>query len=115
MHTVNKCIILFIFVQICLILSSIGCCFHCSAYILEVAFKMDNSNGSSSSFWNRYNAGTLNSPTSDHMKRSFLIKNHDASNFDSYYQQMRKRKTMGGSMRYNEGSPIMRRERPGDA
>ena len=28
----------------------------------------------------------LNSPTSDHMKRSFLIKNHDASNFDTYYQ-----------------------------
>ena len=42
----------------------------------------------------------LNSPTSDHMKRSFLIKNHDASNFDTYYQQMRKRKTMGGTMRY---------------
>ena len=56
----------------------------------------------------------LNSPTSDHMKRSFLIKNHDASNFDSYYQQMRKRKTMGGTMRYNEGSPMMRRERPGE-
>jgi hypothetical protein len=27
----------------------------------------------------------LDSPTSDHMKRTFLIKNHDASNFDSYY------------------------------
>ena len=52
----------------------------------------------------------LNSPTSDHMKRSFLIKNHDASNFDQYYQQMRKRKTMGGTMRFNDGqSPMMRR------
>ena len=51
------------------------------------------------------------------MKRSFLIKNHDASNFDQYYQQMRKRKTMmGGSMaagmsmsRYHDGSPMIRK------
>ena len=27
----------------------------------------------------------LNSPTSDHMMKSFLIKNHEASNFDQYY------------------------------
>ena len=27
----------------------------------------------------------LDSPTSDHMKSSFLIMNHDASNFDVYY------------------------------
>jgi len=42
------------------------------------------------------------------MKRSFLIKNHDASNFDTYYQQMRKRKTLG---RFIEGggSPMLRR------
>ena len=40
----------------------------------------------------------LNSPTSEQLKRSFLIKNHDASNFDQYYQQMKKRKAMGGSM-----------------
>ena len=51
----------------------------------------------------------LNSPTSDHMKRSFLIKNHDASNFDTYYQQMRKRKTMGNTLRYQDGSPMLRR------
>lgn len=37
------------------------------------------------------------------MKQSFLIKNHDASNFDQYYHQMRKRKTMGGTMRFNDG------------
>lgn len=50
------------------------------------------------------------------MKRSFLIKNHDASNFDSYYQQMRKRKTMGATMRQTvDGSPMMRRDRPGDS
>ena len=52
----------------------------------------------------------LNSPTSDHMKRSFLIKNHDASNFDQYYQQMRKRKTnMGGTNRNTDASPMLRR------
>ena len=43
------------------------------------------------------------------MKRSFLIKNHDASNFDTYYQQMRKRKTMGNTYRYQDGSPMLRR------
>ena len=53
---------------------------------------------------------SLDSPTSDHMKRSFLIKNHDDSKFDAYYQTMRKRKTMGGTMRYTEGSPMLRRQ-----
>ena len=63
---------------------------------------------------------SLDSPTSDHMKRSFLIKNHDASNFDQYYQQMRKRKNMmGGSMaggmnRNLDGSPMMRKTQGGD-
>ena len=51
----------------------------------------------------------LNSPTSEHMKRSFLIKNHDASNFDQYYQQMRKRKTMGASMKNESVSPMQRK------
>ena len=52
----------------------------------------------------------LNSPTSDHMKQSFLIKNHDASNFDQYYQQMRKRKTQGRFMDSAAGgSPMLRR------
>jgi len=41
------------------------------------------------------------------MKRSFLIKNHEASNFDTYYQQMRKRKTQGRFM--ESGSPMLRR------
>ena len=57
----------------------------------------------------------LNSPTSDHMKRSFLIKNHDASNFDTYYQQMRKRKTFGGTMRNTDGSPMLRRTQQQEA
>ena len=43
------------------------------------------------------------------MKRSFLIKNHDASNFDTYYHQMRKRKAMGNTGRLTDGSPLMRR------
>ena len=51
----------------------------------------------------------LNSPTSDHMKRSFLIKNHDASNFDQYYQQMRKRKSMASPMKGDGVTPIIRR------
>ena len=55
------------------------------------------------------------------MKNSFLIKNHDASNFDVYYQQMRKRKAMGGSLagtmgmsRYPDGSPMMRKPQGAD-
>ena len=28
----------------------------------------------------------LNSPTSNRMTQSFLIKNHEASNYDAYYQ-----------------------------
>ena len=51
----------------------------------------------------------LNSPTSEHMKRSFLIKNHDASNFDQYYQQMRKRKTLGGTSKADGFSPMIRK------
>jgi hypothetical protein len=50
----------------------------------------------------------LDSPSSTMMKGSFLIKNHDASNFDAYYQQMRKRKmNMSGSMRMAD-SPLRR-------
>ena len=47
---------------------------------------------------------SLDSPTSEQLKRSFLIKNHDASNFDQYYQQMRKRKALGGSTRNVDGT-----------
>ena len=43
------------------------------------------------------------------MKRSFLIKNHDASNFDQYYQQMRKRKTLGGTSKADGFSPMIRK------
>ena len=35
----------------------------------------------------------LNDATSVMMQDSFLIKNHNSANFDSYYQMMRKRKT----------------------
>lgn len=43
------------------------------------------------------------------MKGSFLIKNHEASNFDTYYHQMRKRKmNMSGSLRMNPDSPLRR-------
>ena len=46
------------------------------------------------------------------MKGSFLIKNHDISNFDQYYYQMKKRKmNMSGTVRGGDsnGSPVMRR------
>ena len=35
----------------------------------------------------------LNDATSVMMQDSFLIKNHNNANFDSYFQMMRKRKT----------------------
>ena len=49
------------------------------------------------------------------MQNSFLIKNHNASNFDVYYQQMKKRRmTMSGGMskednKFNTASPMMKR------
>ena len=46
------------------------------------------------------------------MKGSFLIKNHEASNFDQYYHQMRKRKmNMSGTVRAGDSnaSPMLRR------
>ena len=39
----------------------------------------------------------LNDATSVMMQDSFLIKNHNNANFDSYYQMMRKRKTGFGA------------------
>lgn len=51
----------------------------------------------------------LNSPTSVTMQNSFLIKNHNASNFDVYYQQMKKRKmNLSGGMSPDKLSPMMR-------
>lgn len=54
----------------------------------------------------------LDSPASTMMKGSFLIKNHDVSNFDQYYYQMRKRKmNMSGTVKGGDSnaSPMLRR------
>ena len=54
----------------------------------------------------------LDSPASTMMKGSFLIKNHEISNFEQYYQSMRKRKmNMSGTVRAGDSnaSPMLRK------
>ena len=51
----------------------------------------------------------LNSPTSVTMQNSFLIKNHNASNFDAYHKQMTNRKKAMSGARGDGGQSPMRR------
>ena len=49
------------------------------------------------------------------MQNSFLIKNHNASNFDVYYQQMKKKRmNMSGGMKGEENKTQSPMRRPGE-
>ena len=49
------------------------------------------------------------------MKQSFLIKNHENSNFDTYYQSMRKRKLNASvSGKESNASPMLKKKTSGE-
>ena len=46
----------------------------------------------------------LESPTSFKLQNTYMIKNHDASGFESYYTTMKKRRTFNTNMGLSPGS-----------